>query len=50
MRRKANEKRISSARLDRMIDEAVVDAYGEYEQMGGFYTMLEDNLAMPFNT
>jgi hypothetical protein len=50
MRRKANEKRISSARLDRMIDEAVVDAYGEYEQMGGFYTMPEDNLAMPFNT
>ena len=40
----------SSARLDRMIAEAVVDAYGESEQMVGFYTMLEDNLVVPFDT
>lgn len=33
-----------------MIDEALVDAYGESEQMVGFYTMLEDNLVVPFET
>ena len=33
-----------------MIAEAVVDAYGESEQMVGFYTMLEDNLVVPFDT
>jgi hypothetical protein len=37
-----------SARLDKMIAEAVVDAYGESEQIVGFYTMLEDNLVVPF--
>jgi hypothetical protein len=40
----------SSARLDRMIEEAIVDAYGEFEQITGFYTMLDDNLAVPFVT
>jgi hypothetical protein len=33
-----------------LIEEAVVDAYGESEQTVGFYTMLEDNLAVPFQT
>ena len=33
-----------------MIEEAIVDAYGESEQMTGFYTMLDDNLAVPFRT
>lgn len=33
-----------------MIEEALVDAYGESEQKTGFYTMLEDNLATPFQT
>jgi hypothetical protein len=36
--------------LDELIEEATLDAYGEYEQTLGFYTMLEDNLAMPFQT
>lgn len=40
----------SDAKLDEMIEEAIVDAYGESEQTVGFYTMLEDNLAMPFKT
>jgi hypothetical protein len=40
----------SDARLNEMIEEAIVDAYGESEQTVGFYTMLEDNLAMPFKT
>jgi hypothetical protein len=33
-----------------MIDEATVDAYRESEQLGGFYTMIEDHLAVPFET
>lgn len=40
----------SDAKLDEMIEEAIVDAYGESEQAVGFSTMLEDNLAMPFKT
>jgi hypothetical protein len=27
-----------------------VDAYGDSEQAGGFFTMLEDNLRLPFST
>ena len=49
-KRKSHGKPPSSARLDRMIAEAVVDAYGESEQMVGFYTTLEDNLVVPFDT
>jgi hypothetical protein len=40
----------SDAKLDDMIEEAIVDAYGESEQTVGFYTMLKDNLATPFKT
>jgi len=40
----------SNAKLDEMIEEAIVDAYDESEQTVGFYTMLEDNLATPFKT
>jgi hypothetical protein len=41
---------LSAAKLDRLIEEALIDAYGEEEQRMGFYTMLEDHLAMPFKT
>jgi calcium binding protein len=40
----------SAAELDRLIQEALVDAYGEEEQRTAFYAMLEDRLAMPFKT
>jgi len=40
----------SAASLDRLIAEALVDAYGEAEQRIAFYTMLKDHLAMPFTT
>jgi len=33
-----------------MIEEATVDAYGESEQTTGWYTMLEEHLALPFDT
>lgn len=32
-----------------MMKEAVVDAYTDSEQRTGFYTMLEEHLAIPFN-
>jgi hypothetical protein len=49
-KRPGHSKGPSDAGLDEMIEEAIVDAYGESEQTVGFYTMLEDNLAMPFKT
>jgi hypothetical protein len=36
--------------LDRLIEEATVDAYGEEEQQTGFFTMIDENLALPFTT
>ena len=42
--------RISKARRAAMIEEATVDAYGDSEQSTGWYTMLEEHLALPFET
>ena len=36
--------------LERLIEEATVDAYGESEQATGFLTMIEDNIELPFET
>lgn len=33
-----------------MIEEATVDAYGESEQTTGWFTMIDQNLAVPFET
>lgn len=41
---------LSQADLDELVEEAIVDAYGEDEQLTGFYTMIEENLALPFTT
>ncbi len=38
--------RISKARLAAMIEEATVDAYGESEEITGWYTVLEEHLAL----
>jgi hypothetical protein len=40
----------AAARLDELIEEATVDAYGESEQLTGFYTMVEEHVAVPFKT
>ena len=40
----------SKARLDRLVEEAIVDGYDEYEQVTGLYTMIENHLALPFAT
>ena len=42
--------RLSKTRLDDLVEEALVDAYGESEQVTGFYTMMENDLRLPFET
>lgn len=42
--------RLSKARLDDMVEEAIVDCYNESEQVTGLYAMIENNLAVPFET
>ena len=42
--------RLSKASLAEMIEEATVDAYGESEQATGWFTMIEQHLALPFET
>jgi hypothetical protein len=41
---------LSHADLDELVEEAIVDAYGEDEQLTGFYTKIEESLALPFAT
>ncbi|WP_018639784.1 hypothetical protein [Parafrankia elaeagni] len=41
---------LSDAELDALVERAVVDAYGEDEQLTAFHTMIEDSLAVPFQT
>jgi len=41
---------VGTARLREMIEEALVDAYGESEEIGGFYAAIEEHLEMPFET
>jgi hypothetical protein len=36
------------ARLKELIEQAIVDAYGEEEQVADFFTMIEEHLALPF--
>ena len=33
---------LSQADLGELVEEAIVDAYGEDEQLSGFYTMIEE--------
>ncbi len=42
--------RISKARLREMIEQATVDAYNELEQITGWFTVIDENLAVPFET
>jgi hypothetical protein len=40
----------SKAALDALIEEATVDCYNDEEQVTGLFTLLEDNLELPFET
>ena len=42
--------RPSTPYLDKLIEEATVDCYNESEEVTGIFTMLEENLAVPFAT
>ena len=42
--------RSSTAHLDELIEEATVDCYNESEEITGIFTMLEENLTVPFAT
>jgi hypothetical protein len=52
-RRKSTNRRtipkpLGKHRLEALIEEAIIDAYGGSEQRVGFLTMLADGLAFPF--
>jgi hypothetical protein len=40
----------AEARLNELIEEAIVDCHDESEQIMGFFTMLEEHLTLPFST
>ena len=42
--------RPSAVALDALIEEATIDAYGDEEQRTGLFTMIEEHLALPFET
>ena len=48
--RKLRSTHVSAARLRAMIEEATVDCYDETEQVTGLFTMLDEHLAVPFET
>ena len=45
----ARHRRLSPRRLDELIEQAIVDAYGPAEQAVGFHATLEQELALPFD-
>jgi hypothetical protein len=49
-RTRAKRPKVAKAQLEALIEEAVVDAYGDHEQQMGLFTMLQDHLNVPFET
>ena len=41
---------LSKRELDALVEEAIVDAYDEYEQTTAFAVMIGDNVDFPFTT
>ena len=41
-------RKLGKAYLEKLVDEATIDCYNESEQAMGFYTMIEENLVLPF--
>src|ERR1700694_4185942 len=48
--RRRQSLRLGKARLEEMIEQATVDAHDESEQISGWFTMIDENLAVPFET
>jgi hypothetical protein len=42
--------RLGKRKLEEMIETATLDCYGESEQLSGWFTMIEENLVIPFET
>jgi hypothetical protein len=42
--------KLTRKQLDEMIEKATVDAYNESEQRSGFQTLIDEHLAVPFET
>ena len=42
--------RVNTGMLDELLAEATVDCYNDEEQLTGLFTLIEDNLALPFET
>lgn len=49
-RRKARPRRFGARVLDNLVEEAIVDAYGEAEQKTAFLTVIQERLGTPFPT
>jgi hypothetical protein len=47
---KSRADRDLAAYLDKLIEEAVVDCHNESEELSGFFTMVDENLSLPFRT
>ncbi|MEO6324281.1 MAG: hypothetical protein ABIQ65_06620 [Thermoanaerobaculia bacterium] len=41
---------LTPKQLDALVEEATIDAHGDSEQISGLFTMIEDNLLLPFDT
>ena len=44
-----NLPQLGKAKLEALVEEAIVDAYGESEQEVGLLTMMQEHLALPFS-
>lgn len=42
--------RLGKRRFEEMVEEATVDCYNDSELTTGWFTMMESNLGLPFNT
>ena len=49
-KRQSNKGGYEREYLETLIEEATVDCYDEYEQATGLFTMIEDELEIPFTT
>jgi hypothetical protein len=41
---------LPAARLEEMVEQAIVDCYNDSEQVCGLFTLLDEALAVPFET
>ena len=48
LKKRAGHPFLSTRRLNELVEEAIIDAYGESEQLVGLVCMLQEHLAVPF--